>query len=69
MSVERLWAVCRAATLLIVSGSVAHAAGPDVTRFETREAFDLACPGLPVEDFEAANVGPGGAIAVRGDRA
>jgi hypothetical protein len=34
-------------------------AGAQLTQFSTRAAFDAACPGLPVEDFEDARVAPG----------
>lgn len=35
------------------------AAGPMYHFFDDRAAFEVACPGLPLEDFEEGNVGPG----------
>ena len=43
--------------LPLLAGTDANAA---LITFDTRTAFNLASPGLPLEDFEEANVAPGG---------
>lgn len=43
--------------LPLLVGTDANAA---LITFDTRTAFNLASPGLPLEDFEEANVAPGG---------
>ena len=49
--------------LPLLVGTDANAA---LITFDTRTAFNLASPGLPLEDFEEANVAPGGVVAFIG---
>ena len=49
--------------LPLLVGTEANAA---LITFDTRTAFNLASPGLLVEDFEEANVAPGGVVAFPG---
>jgi len=55
--IRRLFEFCLPLAMLVCAGMLAHRTEAAVIFYSTRPAFDLAAPGLPIEDFEEAPSG------------